>query len=103
MPRRSYLHSTMYLLNHILSKARSNRDNTFTFHYVSIKSLVIVIIELENFRFTFHYVSIKSSSALLLLLCRTYLHSTMYLLNPGEFHYVVTDEKFTFHYVSIKS
>ena len=54
---------------------------TFTFHYVSIKSIVVVSASAYVFAFTFHYVSIKSSANAQRLLCGLHLHSTMYLLN----------------------
>ena len=76
--------------------------------------------------FTFHYVSIKSVPAVPIWSVFVNLHSTMYLLNLDgialtnattilfTFHYVsikskishlskITFTKFTFHYVSIKS
>ena len=52
------LHSTMYLLNH--------------------EGFTVWITPME---FTFHYVSIKSIVLTALLLLNLYLHSTMYLLN----------------------
>ena len=54
-----YLHSTMYLLN---------RDDFSDKKYVYSK-------------FTFHYVSIKSKLVLTVNDSDIYLHSTMYLLN----------------------
>ena len=97
------LHSTMYLLNLFLSYYSSLSNNSFTFHYVSIKSQSVIIVSpglsLFTFhyvsikslkcwryrkmlkRFTFHYVSIKSTQFSTLFLIRENLHSTMYLLN----------------------
>ena len=76
-----YLHSTMFLLNPILSIYRLAKKG-FTFHYVSIKSNASTSLLSSAVRFTFHYVSIKSQK----LRWETFLHKL-----------------FTFHYVSIKS
>ena len=78
---KSYLHSTMYLLNPTYSLATVNVKSQFTFHYVSIKSVI-----------NFH-------------VCRNfrYLHSTMYLLNLFVERIYSVYTQFTFHYVSIKS
>ena len=53
------LHSTMFLLNHIDVK-NAPVATRFTFHYVSIKSMAIIIPIIRMIIFTFHYVSIKS-------------------------------------------
>ena len=53
--------------------------------------------------FTFHYVSIKSSSPSVVSDRIGDLHSTMYLLNPGDKSKIQGYNVFTFHYVSIKS
>ena len=49
----------MFLLNPIdaLPLAPSM---AFTFHYVSIKSMLVILLTSDNIGFTFHYVSIKS-------------------------------------------
>ena len=74
------LHSTMYLLNP--QPMQSLRKlQTFTFHYVSIKS------------------DIKTKATI----SNVDLHSTMYLLNPNIVTSTVAATEFTFHYVSIKS
>ena len=55
-------------------------------------------------QFTFHYVSIKSEVVVLAVTVEVDLHSTMYLLNLA--HNTSDDSivaRFTFHYVSIKS
>ena len=71
----------MYLLNPTYSLATVNVKSQFTFHYVSIKSVI-----------NFH-------------VCRNfrYLHSTMYLLNLFVERIYSVYTQFTFHYVSIKS
>ena len=76
-----HLHSTMYLLNLALP---DNWDYSiaFTFHYVSIKSILCPVGRYSALIFTFHYVSIKSCD------CDT-----------ANLTIVI----FTFHYVSIKS
>ena len=58
------------------------QTSIFTFHYVSIKSQFHVHSEYSLLEFTFHYVSIKSPDGLPCILPDSYLHSTMYLLNP---------------------
>ena len=55
----------------------------FTFHYVSIKSVLHKVVCSGIIRFTFHYVSIKSYIIRDREGGNTNLHSTMYLLNPG--------------------
>ena len=55
-------------------------------------------------KFTFHYVSIKSVVREYRLLEILHLHSTMYLLNRyPHCKTLVSSMIFTFHYVSIKS
>ena len=99
--------------------------SSFTFHYVSIKSLLQYKAIPTTVVFTFHYVSIKSITHKSTYRKNRYLHSTMYLLNPGELGsshtiyanlhstmYLLNPDAiisnhirliFTFHYVSIKS
>ena len=79
--QRINLHSTMYLLNQLRRVMRAFWLRTFTFHYVSIKSIAAVTDNKDGI-FTFHYVSIKSWREL-------------------ELSNIV--RSFTFHYVSIKS
>ena len=50
----------MYLLNPIASEIASTVPPVFTFHYVSIKSLALIVGIESKLEFTFHYVSIKS-------------------------------------------
>ena len=54
------LHSTMYLLNPVGLPTIPNITVSFTFHYVSIKSMFSVGMPIAIILFTFHYVSIKS-------------------------------------------
>ena len=54
-------------------------------------------------QFTFHYVSIKSVLAASPYRLDSDLHSTMYLLNPMTLVFFIAFMVFTFHYVSIKS
>ena len=53
------LHSTMYLLNQALLGGGEYEKDTFTFHYVSIKSIIMPTLSMRVL----------------------HLHSTMYLLN----------------------
>ena len=53
--------------------------------------------------FTFHYVSIKTIVGRLMFVRLNNLHSTMYLLKPLAFVYDYVYVQFTFHYVSIKT
>ena len=83
--RQKNLHSTMYLLNRKTTSDANVDIFIFTFHYVSIKSVLSHWLSLSLQPFTFHYVSIKSVQ------CQTmycqdqpHLHSTMYLLNPDR-------------------
>ena len=100
----SDLHSTMYLLNQLISPSIIALIMEFTFHYVSIKSLTWSRWKTVMPIFTFHYVSIKSSIA----------HNLVQYQLLFTFHYVSIKSKdigigtwngrlFTFHYVSIKS
>ena len=122
----SYLHSTMYLLIPAISLFRKCFGHLFTFHYVSINSLLLTrtakpqtlcfynyvsINSLllthdyyEIIKFTFHYVSINSNCHIYMYDLSAYLHSTMYLLILTPFTTGITFERiFTFHYVSINS
>ena len=71
----------MYLLNPVETEIKSLLES-FTFHYVSIKSDVMAGNIGKIATFTFHYVSIKSGVALSTINSYIHLHSTMYLLNP---------------------
>ena len=119
------LHSTMYLLNQELTRyslnlgvftfhyvsiksnvatAKNPTSTRFTFHYVSIKSALFTFEFRATGIFTFHYVSIKSEISTVIKMQRSYLHSTMYLLNLRQSRQVAKlGTLFTFHYVSIKS
>ena len=76
----SYLHSTMYLLIPAISLFRKCFGHLFTFHYVSINSLLLTHDYYEIIKFTFHYVSINSNCHIYMYDLSAYLHSTMYLL-----------------------
>ena len=95
----------MYLLNPEQGD-KITYELKFTFHYVSIKSVVreyrlLEILHLHSTMyllnryphyktlvssmiFTFHYVSIKSSTFKSMIIYIYYLHSTMYLLNQNQ-------------------
>ncbi len=94
----------MYLLNPSDFLKSSAVAFSFTFHYVSIKSLLVSKGNLS-------YVHLHSTMYLLnqnqhyqQAILKLYLHSTMYLLNPKSDNRVnLFSSTFTFHYVSIKS
>ena len=76
------LHSTMYLLNRRLTIFGGNRD-TFTFHYVSIKSCprskgVAGSLYLHSTMYLLNLLDSPWNMAL-----KAHLHSTMYLLNQN--------------------
>ena len=73
----------MYLLKR-KDIAEAMTAETFTFHYVSIKTVIVDYITGFNMIFTFHYVSIKTPLPFLLCLPCVDLHSTMYLLKQGH-------------------
>ena len=75
-----HLHSTMYLLN-LLTPFSLTWSIKFTFHYVSIKSVMRDEVGKFLALFTFHYVSIKSQNNFQNPYAALNLHSTMYLLN----------------------
>ena len=75
------LHSTMYLLKLYFFRLLLMSLSLFTFHYVSIKTLISFFKATTPFLFTFHYVSIKTYLKLSYIFhLLSYLHSTMYLL-----------------------
>ena len=98
-----HLHSTMYLLK-LKLPVLCHKSTKFTFHYVSIKTLISFFKALTPDLFTFHYVSIKTNGVTLWGSHDGHLHSTMYLLKRVR-HNVIgkLPRKFTFHYVSIKT
>ena len=77
-----YSHSTMYLLKLAPSAVMKTPVSSFTFHHVSIKTIILVTATLITAIFTFHHVSIKT------------------LPFPSGFFNELT---FTFHHVSIKT
>ncbi len=72
----------MYLLKHNPILCSIPLQSTFTFHYVSIKTVFSISYNLVNSRFTFHYVSIKTNA----------------VSEAAQLQ-----QQFTFHYVSIKT
>ena len=99
-----HLHSTMYLLNHCRSGKTCIWYLEFTFHYVSIKSILsqhtnrMCPKNLHSTMYLLNQISDKSC-----LGKKADLHSTMYLLNPKRLYFCRVSKGFTFHYVSIKS
>ena len=89
------INSWVYIFNSLSEK--------FIFHYVSIKTIPIVIAMRERPIFTFHYVSIKTYDRCRPAHQNSYLHSTMYLLKPAVRITQSQSLTFTFHYVSIKT
>ena len=96
------LHSTMYLLN-LCPRLFVYASNSFTFHYVSIKSIVrnkhgLVVCYLHSTMYLLNH-----KCKVIIGTIGANLHSTMYLLNPEWLQNNSYNGKFTFHYVSIKS
>ena len=58
--------------------------NYFTFHYVSIKTLIVPLPIVDGVYFTFHYVSIKTMIERGIKQKELALHSTMSLLKPNS-------------------
>ena len=75
-------HSTMYLLKPQSALYLKRQLLSFTFHHVSIKTLVVIAVIILVVVFTFHHVSIKTVNA----------EKTIGVIY-----------KFTFHHVSIKT
>ncbi len=101
--RECNLHSTMFLLILVLIPCLISLF-VFTFHNVSINSMVCLIEIAAERRFTFHNVSINSAYWHTPKYLPVYLHSTMFLLirsSPDSFLVLWTE--FTFHNVSINS
>ena len=94
----------MYLLNLFSRLFKSITVDKFTFHYVSIKSVIIIKFEFNIYKFTFHYVSIKS--VIIIKFEFNIYRFTFHYVSIKSESAVVYDIKtglFTFHYVSIKS
>ena len=79
--RECNLHSTMFLLILVLIPCLISLF-VFTFHNVSINSMVCLIEIAAERRFTFHNVSINSAYWHTPKYLPVYLHSTMFLLIP---------------------
>ena len=77
-----YLHPTMYLLIRIAAATAAASLSSFTSHYVSINSALLLVLLLVLLSFTSHYVSINSYTV------KCFIYSFL---------------KFTSHYVSINS
>ena len=94
----------MYLLNLFSRLFKSITVDKFTFHYVSIKSVIIIKFEFNIYRFTFHYVSIKSV-IIIKFEFNIYRFTFHYVSIKSKIINAVAHEviRFTFHYVSIKS
>ena len=74
------LHSTMFLLIHILIEEVSLIGFAFTFHNVSINTVLSAEIIKAMCLFTFHNVSINTETMQVLTVIHSTLHSTMFLL-----------------------
>ena len=57
---RQYLHSTMYLFQQNSEDDRTKYIILFTFHHVSISTLIVKISTTFQILFTFHHVSIST-------------------------------------------
>ena len=80
------LHSTMFLLILILSLILSEVIYNFTFHYVSINTILDYFGVPVNPDFTFHYVSINTPGNRWSIHMPRTLHSTMFLLIQTSHH-----------------
>ena len=74
------LHSTMFLLIPNVPTPYPISFAFFTFHYVSINTMIEAIHKIQDNFFTFHYVSINTVCFVLLVSPVPSLHSTMFLL-----------------------
>ena len=98
------LHSTMFLLIRIGEYQCAALKHNFTFHYVSINTIMAGASMIAYIIFTFHYVSINTEELGNVLILDVSLHSTMFLLIRRAA--IVTAQLvhiFTFHYVSINT
>ena len=77
----SYLHSTMYLLNHLSQNTAGDLLSDLHSTMYLLNPSAAAKITITDSLFTFHYVSIKSSKLDVWEYTDVYLHSTMYLLN----------------------
>ena len=94
----------MSLLKRALHYTHNAGQSDFTFHYVSIKTVIWGLYKREKFFFTFHYVSIKTSTVTQQDTSGVPLHSTMSLLKlVDDYVSTIVIDYFTFHYVSIKT
>ena len=98
-----YSHSTMYLLKRISITSAYRNKVLFTFHHVSIKTLVAKHYCKVIISFTFHHVSIKTYKTAKADYEKKYSHSTMYLLKRPISFTMISSVVFTFHHVSIKT
>ena len=98
------LHSTMYLFQLQMIMNLNLSCCLFTFHYVSISTLLLRTVKVLRIVFTFHYVSISTRAQILKMQKIMHLHSTMYLFQLSiHFFIYLTSFLFTFHYVSIST
>ena len=74
------LHSTMFLLIHLLRRKSLFRTFCFTFHNVSINTEACQLSLLQSLSFTFHNVSINTIEPMYQNPLKASLHSTMFLL-----------------------
>ena len=97
------LHSTMFLLIPNVPTPYPISFAFFTFHYVSINTMIEAIHKIQDNFFTFHYVSINTSNVLQVQPIFQTLHSTMFLLILPWRTSISKHAVFTFHYVSINT
>mgnify|MGYP003279654363 CR=1 FL=1 len=99
-----YLHSTMYLFQRMHHAHYAMHHALFTFHYVSISTVLNALPISSTDKFTFHYVSISTLFFLPVYPIAHDLHSTMYLFQQLAYQFDSADSlRFTFHYVSIST
>ena len=99
-----YSHSTMYLLKRISITSAYRNKVLFTFHHVSIKTLVAKHYCKVIISFTFHHVSIKTKTYACCCVFNksfTFHHVSIKTLLKRYLAWVT--KRFTFHHVSIKT
>ena len=98
------LHSTMFLLIHMVRVHLEKLVILFTFHYVSINTINGVISIYFCIIFTFHYVSINTPSPYPYSGCGCNFTFHYVSINTAQQNQArFTTHVFTFHYVSINT
>ena len=98
-----HLHSTMYLFQLYIIKNLNIQVIIYIPLCIYFNPLALSAFKCSLIKFTFHYVSISTLFYIHMQLGRVYLHSTMYLFQPGVSLGIIGGAVFTFHYVSIST